>query len=574
MAVIFGTNLADIVQGTAGNDRLSGWDSLNGPGDFGPANDHDNLYGGSGSDLIDGGAGNDYLADTSGANTLNGGAGDDTIEAAFGTGNVVAGGAGIDLLSVNVQASGALIFALGDPSVETVVRGLRIAGIEAVSIYASEFADSITGGAWGDNILGAAGNDVLAGGGGDDWLSGGGDRDTLLGGAGNDTFVLYDALGADSIDGGDGIDLLEFNTNAIRRNVTLVLSDSFVMPDGSTVTGVERIDYDGTLGVDLITGGAHADIINGQGGADQLSGLGGNDTLSGNGASRSGPVAVVLLGGAGNDFISYSVFSGGERIDGGAGIDVLEFDLEGSGVVFAAASLRGSWVMANGATLSGFERVDMFATKGADRVSGGSFGDTIVGLLGNDTLYGGDGGDELYGGGGNERLYGGAGNDRLFCADGSNAVFGGTGDDDIEVWGSGAQRIFGEDGADRIVGSDGADRINGGAGQDMLRGNGGADRFEFTKAPVAGEADVIGDFGVGSDTIALGARAFGVAKGALDPADFVRGVVALEGGDRILYDRATGQIWHDADGSGAADAVLFATVIAGTDLTAADFVGI
>lgn len=573
MADVHGTNAADVLQGTAGNDRLYGWDSLNAAGDFGPAEDADNIYGGSGSDLIDGGAGNDYLADTSGANTLNGGAGDDTIGAAFQAGNILDGGAGIDLLRVDEQASGALIFTLADPATETVVRGLRMRGIEAISVYASEFADSITGGAWDDALLGAAGNDYLAGGDGNDWLSGGGDRDTLSGGAGDDTFLLFDALGADVIDGGDGIDLLEFQTNVVRRNFTLVVSDSFVMPEGTVVTGVERIDYEGTLGVDLITGGAFGDILKGGGGADSLLGLGGNDTLTGNGFTRGAPLAVTILGGAGNDVISYSQFGGGERIDGGAGIDVLEFTLQGNGVVFAAASLRGSLVLANGATLGGFERVDLFATNGADKVRGGAFGDTLVGLSGNDTLYGGGGGDEVYGGGGNERLYGGAGNDRLFNGDGANVLFGGAGDDVLEVWGNGAQRLYGEEGADEIIGSAGADQINGGAGADRLRGNGGADWFDFSKAPVPGQADVIEDFAAGSDRIRLLARVFGVANGALAAGDFVLGTAAVDAGDRILYDRATGQVWHDADGAGGAGAVLFATVTAGTALSAADFSG-
>jgi len=129
---------------------LFGWDSLNGVGDFGPADDNDNIYGDAGADLIDGGAGNDYLADTVGANTLLGGAGDDTIESVFAAGTLSDGGAGIDLLMVNVQAKGPLVFALGDPATETVVRGLRFTGIEAISVYASEFDDSITGGDFAD----------------------------------------------------------------------------------------------------------------------------------------------------------------------------------------------------------------------------------------------------------------------------------------------------------------------------------------------------------------------------------------------------------------------------------------
>jgi hypothetical protein len=41
---------------------------------------------------------------------------------------------------------------------------------------------------------------------------------------------------------------------------------------------------------------------------------------------------------------------------------------------------------------------------------------------------------------------------------------------------------------------------------------------------------------------------------------------------RIVYNSATGQIFFDADGSGAGAQVLFATVNAGTVLSLADFV--
>jgi Ca2+-binding RTX toxin-like protein len=62
--------------------------------------------------------------------------------------------------------------------------------------------------------------------------------------------------------------------------------------------------------------------------------------------------------------------------------------------------------------------------------------------------------------------------------------------------------------------------------------------------------------------------------GAREPAARfrARGSAAADAGDRILYDAATGNLVHDADGTGAAAPLLFATVDAGTPLTHADFV--
>ncbi|HWT13405.1 MAG TPA: hypothetical protein VN231_11670, partial [Allosphingosinicella sp.] len=55
-------------------------------------------------------------------------------------------------------------------------------------------------------------------------------------------------------------------------------------------------------------------------------------------------------------------------------------------------------------------------------------------------------------------------------------------------------------------------------------------------------------------------------------AAFRQGAAAADASDRIVYDQATGQLFYDGDGSGAAAQILFATVAAGTALTSADFI--
>ena len=61
------------------------------------------------------------------------------------------------------------------------------------------------------------------------------------------------------------------------------------------------------------------------------------------------------------------------------------------------------------------------------------------------------------------------------------------------------------------------------------------------------------------------------AGGALTAAEFVLGKVALGAEDRVIYDRANGDLRFDADGTGAGAAILFAQVAPGTLLTATDF---
>jgi hypothetical protein len=60
----------------------------------------------------------------------------------------------------------------------------------------------------------------------------------------------------------------------------------------------------------------------------------------------------------------------------------------------------------------------------------------------------------------------------------------------------------------------------------------------------------------------------------LSAAAFRLGTAAGDANDRIIYDKATGNIYYDADGSGGGAKVLFAQVTAGTTLTNADFIAV
>jgi Ca2+-binding RTX toxin-like protein len=106
---------------------------------------------------------------------------------------------------------------------------------------------------------------------------------------------------------------------------------------------------------------------------------------------------------------------------------------------------------------------------------------------------------------------------------------------------------------------------------DTLTGGAGADRFLFSVAPGAGNADKITDFVSGTDKIGLVASVFtGLAKGALAPAAFHAGTAAASVDDHVIYDSATGNLWWDADGTGVAAQQLIATLTPGAALVAGD----
>jgi Ca2+-binding RTX toxin-like protein len=165
----------------------------------------------------------------------------------------------------------------------------------------------------------------------------------------------------------------------------------------------------------------------------------------------------------------------------------------------------------------------------ADSASGGIGDDALAGNGGNDTLLGQDGNDTLNGGLGNDYLDGGIGNDTLF----------------------------------------------GGAGNDRLIGSAGNDFFVFNTALNAStNRDVIIDFNHVADTFKLENAVFtklGAGVHALNPAFFHAGAKAADANDYIVYNKATGVLSYDNDGSGAHAAIAFAVLNNKPTLAANDF---
>jgi serralysin len=143
------------------------------------------------------------------------------------------------------------------------------------------------------------------------------------------------------------------------------------------------------------------------------------------------------------------------------------------------------------------------------------------------------------------------------------------------VGGSGDDILRGNSIANKLRGSAGSDVLDGRAGNDVLVGGRGADAFLFRSAlNASSNVDRVVDFDVREDTIRLDKAVFTAftSAGALAGTAFRVGGAACDRTDRIVYDKLSGALTYDPDGTGAAAPIKFAQLAIGLRLGSADFV--
>jgi Ca2+-binding RTX toxin-like protein len=155
-----------------------------------------------------------------------------------------------------------------------------------------------------------------------------------------------------------------------------------------------------------------------------------------------------------------------------------------------------------------------------------------------------------------------------------NAV-GGDGSD--RLIGNSARNILkGGSGSDTLTGAAGNDKLYGGADDDRLAGGAGQDTFYFnsplSNAPSASNIDRVTDFNTDSDLIHLEDTIFqGIRKGKMHKSAFTTGTAAKDSNDRIIYDKHSGDLFYDQDGTGSLAQIKFAVLNRNLKLSAADF---
>jgi Ca2+-binding RTX toxin-like protein len=343
---------------------------------------------------------------------------------------------------------------------------------------------------------------------GDDRFYGGLGNETIMGGGRNDTLV-----------GGGGSDLAKFTgakgEYTITKNVddTVTVADSDAARDGTDLLkGIRFAKF----------GNAPAEVLyNTSPDAIALTQISFAENLLVN-----TPLATLSAKDAEGDALTYTLTdpTGTFRLDGNALVLVkpLDYETRTSYAITIEAKDEYEGKTTQSFTLSVTDIGDtpgrpgepgtptdlpltLIGTPGADTLAGRGNNDVISGLGGKDRLYGNNGNDKLYGGLGNDTLSGGAGQD-IFVFD-----------------------------------------------QKLARTNAANKRYNL---------DTISDFSRVDDTIHLAKSVFSkiAKKGVLAKSAFYAGDKAHDASDRILHNKQTGALLYDKDGTGAAEAIQFATI--------------
>nr|WP_246389298.1 calcium-binding protein [Microvirga mediterraneensis] len=420
--------------------------------------------------------------------------------------------------SIEVRRAGELWFTYGSGPIPVDYDG----GLREFHRSGAAGATVILGGS--DHFIGSSRGDYIDGYGGDDYIDGGEGADTLDGGAGNDTYIVDNRDDRVFEAAGGGYDIIWTSAN-------FALAIESEIEELRAATGANSL---------ALFGNDFSNRIVGTSGGDTLDGKGGVDTL---------------VGGAGDDL--YLVDTAFDVVweEAGQGYDTVITSVSyalGDNIEVLKAAGGDFYLSLTGNALSN----EIFGNAGAN---------VIDGRDGDDWLYGDGGNDVLYGGNGHDVLYGGTGRNRLLGQDGNDTLYGGMH----------ADTLLGGDGNDKLYGDAGNDSLDGGAGNDTLNGGWGRDVFTFKdKLNAKTNVDTIKDFDVKDDTIRLENSIFkklGKA-GKLKPDFFTIGSKAQDKNDYLIYNKKTGYLYYDPDGSGSkSKALLFAKLKSGLAMTDKDF---
>lgn len=515
----------------------------------------DTIYGTSGANVIDAGAGNDKIYGRGGPDTIDGGPGTDTVYFDDATTGVV----------VNLQ---------------TGTGGGAAAGVSLVNVEAlvgSAFDDTLTGlAAAATSITGGAGDDVIFTGSGDDTIDSGAGHDIVYGSAGADTITDVDDLVLDYSASLSSVVFYATSTNAGSTNNYLGIGG---LADGDNVhfgdaahQGTARLELHLTDYID----GARLDpyYIN-----TVYAGAGDDNIYVIDNVSFTIQSKETIFGGDGYDII-HPGNDGYDTIDFGAGGGILDYQTTKGYVDFHWAEPGGTSTVEvyTGTTATNIaDHGQTLVTGSFETFEGGSLGDTIFGNSQDNFIFGNGGTDYIDGGAGNDHIsgigtiHGGAGNDVIYVPGAPTTtgdpvnIYGDDGNDAIRVTSTAVATIWGGAGDDVIDVASAAvgDIIHGGAGADVIRMGYSFQTISYSDATsaiwISGSTGKAGD--AMGDTIIAPSSVKLVGSDHGDAFENTKFELHLGAGDNVVVNNA-----GDVYGNTGNDTIVGTSLANGTDI--------
>jgi serralysin len=557
------------------------------------------LYEGDTRSLIEnaiGGSGNDKLTGNQGNNVLTGNGGDDTFFYTGGVDTFFGGAKGAHgdtadfslsevgvvitpvatVITTPIFGGGSVSVTIGDTSSRADAEGdaydaSYVSEVGPLRIVSMHGIENITGSPFADVITGNLGDN------------------TIKAGDGND-YVYYTG-GFDALDGGNGIDTVDFSQfgSAVFATLSLFVGvpEAYTTDTSSVLTGSSLRAIADLAGFDNLVGTSFADSLIGNSGNNNINGGAGDDFLGYNGGLD------VLNGGSGNDTAQFGTMTSAVFVDLAGG----GFEAKGNGTADASTGkLVNLADLQSIENLSGTSFNDVLRGDAKDNVIDGGMGNDILGgRAGDNTLNGGAGNDTYeFTGSARDRYFDDSGTDKISIDSVDNirsagrsgndliikfangtidivdqfnghpietlvdshgtslvlatnmtggdlgGIIGGTDGNDMIDGRGGDDYLFGGKGNDQLLGGTGDDHMDGGAGRDVLDGGKGNDRLTggegndtFVFAPGSGH-DVVTDFSPSSHPV--------IEELAGSLPQFLQPLFDFAKGDQIEFD---GGVFHD-----------------------------
>ncbi|MFM6182399.1 MAG: calcium-binding protein, partial [Dolichospermum sp.] len=311
--------------------------------------------------------------------------------------------------------------------------------VQGVTFNAGAFTAKldITGTDQDDTFIGGSFDNVFQGRSGTNTFTAGAGKNNFTGGKDKDTFFFDDFNADDKVDGGDGIDTLQFN-----NDVTVTTdAEAKIINDNAKLIEVLRFNT-GKVNVAKITAVKEYEI--GKDAAANVTVIGATESnkftvlTTGSTVDISGAgqkVDLTLKGEAVTDLTLLSRKGDADplqtntvtqlKADGNLTLTIITInsptDTDRDLVLAAPTLTDGSVFNLEASTFTA--KLTAIGGAGNDSLTGGDGKDSLTGGAGNDTLTGGADSDTLTGGAGNDSLTGGAGSDNLTGGAG-NDIFG------------------------------------------------------------------------------------------------------------------------------------------------------